>query len=338
MVSNGQRKGLVLLTPLLKWYLDNGLVVDRVYYILSYNGKPCFDWFVNEVTHDRRAADLGGTEQKMAGEAMKLMGNCGYGYTVMNRSNHIQTSFTSSKNLDKHTKNPLLKVHEELNEDIHEVQKNKRTIKHDLPLHVGIAVYSYAKLRMLQFWKFLNKFLDNDLYQFMEMDTDSLYIAFARDSIDGCVKPHLQKEWEKEKWEWFSFDDTDKTIKFDGQDITLKQYDKRTPGKFKIEYEGEGMYCLNSKTYYIWGEKDQNGCSNPKCSCKGVQKKRTQITKEDFEEVLKTHSSKRVENAGFIRSKDGTIKTYTQEKVGMSYIYMKRKVLGDGVSTTHLDI
>ena len=331
-------KGVVLLTPLLKWYLDNGLVVDKVYYVLSYNGKSCFDWFVKEVTHDRRAADLGGDERKMAGEAMKLMGNCGYGYTVMNRSNHTQTSFTKSENLDKHTKNPLLKIHEELNEDIYEVQKGKRTIKHDLPLHVGIAVYSYAKLRMLEFWKFINKYLDNDLYQFMEMDTDSLYIAFARDTIDECVKEELKDDWKKEKYKWFSSEDTRCRFKFEDEVITHKQYDKRTPGKFKVEYKGEGMYCLNSKTYYIWGEKDEEGCPNPKCSCKGWQQKRTQITKDDFEEVLTSGSSKRVKNAGFIRGKDGTIKTYTQTKVGMSYIYMKRKVLADGVSTTHLDI
>ena len=98
------------------------------------------------------------------------------------------------------------------------------------------------------------------------------------------------------------------------------------------------MFCLNSKTYYIWGEKDEEGCSNPKCSCKGVQQKRTTITKEDFQEVLTTGLPRKVENAGFIRGKDGTIKTYSQTKVGMSYIYMKRKVLDDGVSTTHLDI
>ena len=266
------------------------------------------------------------------------MSNCGYGYPVMNRSNHTRTSFAKSKNLDNHTKNPLLKIYEELNEDIYEVQKGKRTIKHDLPLHVGIAVYSYAKLRMLEFWKFINKYLDNDLYQFMEMDTDSLYIAFARDTIDECVKDGLKDDWKKEKYKWFSSEDTRCRFKFEDEVITHKQYDKRTPGKFKVEYKGEGMYCLNSKTYYIWGEKDEEGCPNPKCSCKGWQQKRTQITKDDFEEVLTSGSSKRVKNAGFIRGKDGTIKTYTQTKVGMSYIYMKHKVLADGVSTTHLDI
>ena len=252
LISSMQGTGIILITPLLKWYLDNGLVVDRVYYVISYNGKPCFDWFVKEVTHDRRAADLGGVEQKMKGEASKLMGNCGYGYTVMNRSNHTHTSFAKEKNLKNHTKNPFLKIYDELNENIYEVEKEKRTVRHDLPLQIGVAVYSYAKLRMLEFWGFIHKYLDNDLYQFMEMDTDSLYIAFAKDTIDECVKEELKEEWKREKYKWFSSDDVGCSFIFEGERITFKQYDKRTPGKFKLEYKGKGMYCLNSKTYYIW--------------------------------------------------------------------------------------
>ena len=132
-----------------------------------------------------------------------------------------------------------IKIYDELNENIYEVEKEMRTVRHDLPLQIGVAVYSYAKLRMLEFWGFIHKYLDNDLYQFMEMDTDSLYIAFAKDTIDECVKEELKEEWKTEKYKWFSSDE---------------QYDKRTPGKFKLEYTGKGMCCLNSKTYYIWGE------------------------------------------------------------------------------------
>ena len=80
------------------------------------------------------------------------------------------------------------------------MEKAKRTVRHDLPLQIGVAVYSYAKLRMLEFWKFVHKYLDNDLYQFMEMDTDSLYIAFAKDTIDECVKEELKEEWKTEKY------------------------------------------------------------------------------------------------------------------------------------------
>ena len=44
-----------------------------------------------------------------------------------------------------------------------------------------------------------------------------------------------------------------------------------------------------------------------------------------------------VENAGFIRDGLDT-RTYTQTKKGLNYFYCKRKVLSDGIHTTHLDI
>ena len=98
------------------------------------------------------------------------------------------------------------------------------------------------------------------------------------------------------------------------------------------------MYCLNSKTYYIWGDVDKDGTPKPKCSSKGANQARNELIKEDFENVVTTQNPRRVENAGFIHGKDGSIKTYTQSKIGISYIYMKRKVQDDRVSTTHLDI
>merc|ERR1739841_272629 len=129
----------------------------------------------------------------------KLMGNNAYGGILMDKSKHTKTAFAKKQNLDKHTNNPFFKNHVELNEDIFEVTKQKSKIVHDLPIQLGLAVYSYAKLRMLEFWNFINTYLENDLYQLMETDTDSLYIAFARDTIDECVKPHLRDEWNTEK-------------------------------------------------------------------------------------------------------------------------------------------
>ena len=172
----------------------------------------------------------------------------------------------------------------------------------------------------------------------MEMDTDSLYIAFARDTIDECVKPELRGQWDKVKWQWFSCK-FQTEINFDGQyAISIAQWDKRTPGKFKLEYNGDGMAAINSKVYNIWGETDEDGNPTPKISCKGTQQKRNELLKVHFLDILNTTESHPVENAGFIRDGKGTIKTYTQKKVGMSYFYGKRKVLADGVTTTHLDI
>ena len=337
LISSMHVKGQLILTPLLKKYIEMGLKVTRIELVIAYNGKPVFDWFVDEVCNNRRRADLGGVEYKMKGEASKLKGNCGYGRVLMDKSKHTKVSFSTEKNLFKHVNRPHLKKFDELNEQIFEVEKQQKKIVHDLPMQIGLAVYSYAKLRMLEFWEFINKYLVNDLYQLMEMDTDSLYIAFARDKIDDCVKPELREEWIREKWIWFSSNDRDTKVDFEGYEISFAQYDKRTPGKFKPEFEGVGQVCLNSKVYTIWGV-DGEGKYKVKTSCEGTQQKRNELLKEHLLDVLRTQNPHFIENTGFVRDSEGTIKTYTQTKVGLGYFYAKRKVLTDGVTTTHLDI
>ena len=69
----------------------------------------------------------------------------------------------------------------------------KKEVLLDLPTQIGVAVFSYAKLRLIQFWDFINTFLVNDLYQLMECDTDSLHIVFAWVTIDECVKPEMME-------------------------------------------------------------------------------------------------------------------------------------------------
>ena len=73
-------------------------------------------------------------------------------------------------------------------------------------------------------------------------------------------------------------------IEFDGQQITRKQYDKRTPGEFKLVFEVDGMVCLNSKVVHAWGE-DESGPKS-KTSCKRANKRRNQFRKEHFFSVF----------------------------------------------------
>ena len=258
----------------------------------------------------------------------------------MDKSKHTRTTFTKKENVDKHVNCPLLKHLSPLNDGIHEVEKQKKTIVHNLPLQIGLAVYYYAKLRMLNFWVFINEMLDNDLYQLMEMDTDSLYIAFARDTIDECVKPSMLARWVSEKYDWFVSDDKENMRAFEGHQISHNQWDQRTPGLFKIEYDGTGMACLNSKVYTCWGAVNKKGELYTKTSCKSVQQRRNKVLKDDFLNILIRNPSKPyiATNAGFRTDEHGTIYTYTQSKVGMSNFYAKREVLADGVSTTHLKI
>ena len=133
----------------------------------------------------------------------------------------------------------------------------KKTIKQDLPLQIGFFVYQYAKLLMLEFYyDFLDKFLDRSDFQYVEMDTDSAYIALAGESLEDLIKPNLRESFCQEKTQWFPRYDT----------AEHKRYDKRTPGLFKVEWEGDGIIALCSTTYFCFGSKE-------KFSCKGVIKR-----------------------------------------------------------------
>ena len=214
LISNMHAKGILLLTPLLKKYLEMGLVVTNIETVIVYNGKSVFKWFQDEVCRDRRRSDLGGAEFQVKGEASKLKGNCGYGRTLMDKSKHTHLCFAKEKNLAKHVNNPLFKHYDELNNNVFEVEKMKKKVLLDLPSQIGVALYSYAKLRLLAFWELINALLVNDLYQLMECDTDSLYVAFSRDNIDECAKPEMRERWQSEKWEWFSSEDESTIIFF----------------------------------------------------------------------------------------------------------------------------
>ena len=101
-------------------------------------------------------------------------------------------------------------------------------------MQIGFFVYQYAKLRMLQFYyDFLDKYLERSDFQYFEMDTDSTYIAVSGDSVESLIKPELKSEFESDKANWFPRTDTPEH----------RAYDKRTPGLFKTEFEGEGIIC-----------------------------------------------------------------------------------------------
>jgi hypothetical protein len=78
----------------------------------------------------------------------------------------------------------------------------------------------------------------------IEMDTDSVYLSFSTSKLDDVIKPDMKEGYEKDKLNWFP----DETTK------EFKTYNKRTPGLFKVEFEGNTMYTLNNKLYFVEGD------------------------------------------------------------------------------------
>ena len=102
---------------------------------------------------------------------------------------------------------------------------------------------------------------------------------------------------------------------------------------FKVEWSGDGFVGLSAKSYYCYDLQDP---SKDKYSSKGVNKT-MHLTKEHFKSVLTTKKPVTTTNRGFI-ARDREVLSYTLNKDGLGYLYAKRKILEDGISTTYLDV
>ena len=72
-------------------------------------------------------------------------------------------------------------------------------------------------------------------------------------------------------------------------------------------------------------------------SSKGLQKDKLSNVFEKFQSVLTSHVSEDATNIGF-QAHNNTMYTYQQFRNGLSYYYIKRQVLDDGLSTKPSDV
>ena len=263
-------------------------------------------------------------------------GNSAYGKCITNKENFVSTTYGNEDNISKKINSPHFKDLESLYGQKYEVISTKRAIAMDLPLQIGVAVYHLAKLKMLEFYyDFIDKYIDRSDFELTEMDTDSNYFAFSEDSIDKLIKPHMREEYEKDKHNFLPSDSDElhPTFKVDGKAFTLKAYAKRTPGLFKVETTKDKMVSLCSKMYCCSDMTEEK----IKFSAKGIQKDGNDISYKKFYDVLFEGKEDKVMNKG-MRYINGYMKSYEQSKRGLSYVYHKRIVCPDGVTTKPLNI
>ena len=115
---------------------------------------------------------------------------------------------------------------------------------------------------MLQFYyDYLDKYMNRSDFEFCENYTDSAYIAISGESIDELVKPEMLEQYETDKCNWSPRTDT----------VEHAKYDKRTPGLFKVEWEGGRKWLYIS--VYVVRRICCFGGGKDKFSCKGVNKR-----------------------------------------------------------------
>ena len=322
-------------TDLLAYYMQLGLVVHDVTEVTEYCRSRPFRDFI-ELAAEKRRASGKNQKTKMIGDMYKLLCNAAYGSTLMSkqRFTHVQVVSCEQKaRLSVNNKN--FKALQHLGDSYYEIEQAPTRIVFDLNEIIGFQILQLAKRELLKIvYNFLHVYFDPRMFAPILCDTDSCYLAIASDSLQKIVRPEMEEAYQKQHYERCGDRSYDGVILPQCCD-SCRTYFRFSPGFYKVEFEGECIVALSSKTY-VASNKDK---SNLKLSSKGCQKRR--LMQNDpmsiFSKVLHAKESYVCDNYGF-RLRGMKMMSYHQRKVAASYLYVKREVLSDGSNTIPLNI
>ena len=179
MISSFTLQNRTLITPLLLFYLQLGLVVTKIHRFVENTPRKCFKGFVQTAVDARRKGDENPKPSAVA-ETIELLANSSHGYQIMDRSRHFVTKYLSDEKTHAAFISKLFKKIDHLNSSLYGVELAKAEIEDEEPIIVGFFILQYAKLRKLEpYCNFFTKFCDVNNFEELEMDTDLLYLALG---------------------------------------------------------------------------------------------------------------------------------------------------------------
>ncbi len=228
----------------------------------------------------------------------------------------------------------------QLGEDLYEMELRPRSVLEKMPIVVGLNVLCLAKKLLLDFhYSFVSKMFMTTMYKTLSTDTDSLYVGLGSKNLIENVKPELRQLF-TDQMEGHHDTPDDQLIL--GQNVSYlgrtccedhRKKDSLTPGFWKLEWSGEGLVALSSKTLCGKGAHGQDS----KVTCKGLQKRRLSNAYEKYLKVLKSSRADGCRNVGFRRY--GTrMFTSSVFKFGLKNQYWKRVIQSDGITSLPLDL
>ena len=318
LLSTLEADGIVVISPLLQYYLSRGYEVVKIYEAIQLTGKYAFTRLGEDIYRLRREAEANDT-LKLRANTYKLAANSCYGKTVEQKRNHRTVTFEDFQRTQKKINNRYCANIEEIDDNAYEVTCVKRKILMNSPKIIGVFILGYAKLWLLQFAHMISNFLEDKDFNFMLTDTDSLMIELSSEKgdLDSLVKPNKKKEWLATKWNFFP------------KDTSVA----KRPGLFKVEFCGTACVALSPKCYIIIDQSADGDVISQKVSHKGCSKRTNKLRFDQYKNVLFNRVEHIGENRGFKRTSDGKVYQYCQKKVALTPFYMKRLVCDDWIHT-----
>lgn len=262
---------IILVTPLLRRYLQLGLKITKVYYAIQYAPTKPFDLFVDELVEERIKYNKVNDARS---DRAKFTLNSACGRFGLNLERQRKTKFALEENLQQNVRSPLVERYHELHGEyqtgIFEIIKKKSKITDKIPVQCSLAIYQLSKLHFLDFVIVLHKYLRPLSFRLVYADTDSLMLSMSGDTLDDLVREDKLDDWKTNVYpKWFA----------DPED----RRQQKLPGLLKSEFRTQnGSMCALSPKCYMITDDTQNRI---KKSTKGTPRS-TKLTLAAYEKAL----------------------------------------------------
>ena len=208
----------VIASPLLRYYLESGLTVTRVWWVAEYQFEKCFEPFINKLVAQRVEATK--NSNKPQEQLAKLLLNSSWGRLAMNLSRRKNTIYCRKSEINEkttlHTKNLTPMTSSSYPCDLFEMTKDKKSQTDSIPVHLALTILQYSKLHMLQYLEFLDYFMRPGSFEVCYQDTDSFLFLTEADWPE-LVKDSLKEEFEAKKYQWYLRNDSPEELRFPGK-------------------------------------------------------------------------------------------------------------------------
>ena len=359
LISVLECNNTVFSSELLQYYVNYlGYQIRDITEVVEYQPSLPFTDFIEERVRKRMEGSRDPSKSLQTTLA-KFECNSLYGTILTNPQKFTKTSIIKGhKEATKaiNNKNFLRLYNINAEEDVYEVNTLKHKTVYKYPTVVGFWVLQRAKKRLLEMWyNFFLKFVDRKYLIPCVCDTDSIYISFASETFEECIRPEMKPYFNHLREGFCSKKGGPRVLDISGGEHFMgrtccredMERDRFQPGVLHEEMAGDSIFALSSKTYFC--EKSEKNPQTQKeeivktkSSAKGVNK--GQISKDgaQYKDVLQNKNSIRTENMGFIKKytdSGSNIYTYATSKNSFNWFYIKRKLNPlDHNSTIPLDI
>ena len=329
--QSDEGSGYMIFSSYYLWFLLDRchFVIEDVRYIVTFTKHTGFNNFVNIFMQNRQEAIV----EKNKGLDMfcKISLNGSYGYDGMNSEKFTKAKIQNKNRTFKSQLSDTFLSTRKISDDNYIVESESKTFSCNTCIQEAFFTLDNAKYWYLNFvYNFMYKAFDMSRIHFVEGDTDSMYWAISGDPNRDCHQGFdavIKDKMFYEKNAKYFFPIIDQNM----SDLDKIRQEKKLLG-LSIEREADNCIALAPKCYTLWDNNDSTSMSgqnkqNVKAmKVKGIKKNQTDITYEDYLEVLTNNTVKSGKNMN-LQIQDGVMSKISVYKNALTCAHTKMRVL-----------